>query len=71
MGFFRALSKCGVTYKRKVLSTAKNTQASIFNLYAFILLTSTIATGMNLLVVITHPLYQLFGRGVVAVPRNI
>jgi len=49
MGFFRALSKSGVTYKRKVLSTTKNMQASIFNLYAFILLTSTIATGMNYL----------------------
>jgi len=30
-----------------------------FNLYAFILLTSTIVPGINYFVVITHPLHQL------------
>ena len=30
-----------------------------FNLYAFILLTSTLVPGINYFVVITHPLHQL------------
>ena len=34
-------------------------EVDVFNLYAIILLTSTIVPGINYFVVITHPLNQL------------
>ena len=46
------------------MGTSSNFAAAckFFNLYAFILLTSTIVPGIKYFVVITHPLHQLLVR---------